>query len=166
MKRRPIHGLRAHSRPVEAPPLRDTTFATEEFIPYLLNQVVNSWNRDFKSGLKRSPVNVRQWRVLAVLCRKPDLSLTELIQETAIDQPTLSRMVDQLSLLGLLKREIAKDDARYLRLRLTPKGQALVEEVWPIAWKHYRKGVAGLTAEEEALLSKFLQRIFEALQAG
>jgi DNA-binding MarR family transcriptional regulator len=148
-----------------APPLRNSSFATEEFLPYLLNQITNLSNRNFKIALKRSPVNVRQFRVLAVLFRLPGLSLTELVEKTAIDQPTLSRMVDQLSALGLLKRETARNDGRLVRLSLTASGERLIEDLWPVAWKHYRIGVVELTQQEEASLIKLLKRVLDSLQA-
>lgn len=154
---------KADGRPV--PLLRDTAFLTEEFLPYLLNQVTNVWDRKFKIALRRSPVNVRQWRVLAVLRRNPGLSLTELIEKTGIDQPTLSRMVDQLNALGLVTRGTAKNDARFRHLSLSANGEELVEDVWPIAWEHYRMGVAELTPEEEAALVKLLTRILDSLKA-
>ena len=155
---------RAQKNGTSAPPLRNTTFATDEFLPYLMNQITNLWNRNLKSALKRSSVNVKQFRVLAVLLRRPGLSLTELAEKTAIDQPTLSRMIDQLSELGLLKRETAKNDGRLLRLSVTAKGETQIENLWPVAWKHYRIGVGELIPEEEALLVKLLQRVLDSLQ--
>lgn len=160
---------RSTSHPLEddeisAPSLRDTSFVTDEFLPYLLNQITNLWNRNLKGALKRSPVSVKQWRVLSVLCRRPGMSLTELVEKTAIDQPTLSRMVDQLNALGLLKRETAEGDARFLCLSLTPDGEALIEDLWPVAWTQYRAGVGDLTPEEEALLIKLLKRVLDSAQ--
>ena len=162
--------LRAASRSsranrTSAPPLRESNFATEDFLPYLLNQITNLSNRNFKIALKRSPVNVKQFRVLAVSFRRPGLSLTELVEKTAIDQPTLSRMVDQLSALGLLKRETARNDGRLVSLSLTASGERLIEDLWPIAWKHYRIGVDELTQHEEASLIKLLKRVLNSLQA-
>ncbi|MGQ4615612.1 MarR family transcriptional regulator [Nocardia sp. R7R-8] len=153
------------TREKSAPPLHDTAFVTEEFLPYLLHQTTNTWDRKWKRALKRSSVNTRQWRVLSILNRSPGLSLTELMERTAIDQPTLSRMIDQLSGLGMVKREISEQDARFLRLSLTERGEALVEEIWPIAWANYRIGVADLMPEEEALLIKLLKRVLDSLQA-
>jgi len=151
------------------PPLRDTTFITEEFLPYLLTQTSNLWNRNFKKDLRRTPTNAKQWRVLAAISRKPDRlkrgrSLNELVEATAIDQPTLSRMIHQLAARGVVKREASKTDARFLRISLTPKGEALVEAVWPIAWRHYQNGIAGLSAAEEAILTKLLLRVLRNLR--
>ncbi|MGY4098831.1 MarR family winged helix-turn-helix transcriptional regulator [Nocardia sp. R16R-3T] len=151
-------------RDTSAPSLRDTAFVTDDFLPYLLNRTMNLWDRSWKRALKRAPVNTRQWRVLSMLARTPGLSLTELVEKTAIDQPTLSRMIDQLNGLGLVRRDVAEQDARFLRLSLTEKGQGLLEDVWPIAWSIYRAGVDDLTPEEEAVLVKLLKRVLDSLQ--
>ncbi|MGY4098787.1 MarR family winged helix-turn-helix transcriptional regulator [Nocardia sp. R16R-3T] len=148
----------------DVPVLRDSAFVTEEFLPYLLNQTTNVWNRNFNNAIRRSPVKARQWRVLAMLLRTPGMSLTELVENTAVDQPTLSRMIDQLNIRGLVKREVAENDARYLRLSVTEEGEALVEELWPIAWRQYHKGIAKLTPEEQAVLVKLLNRVLDSLQ--
>jgi DNA-binding MarR family transcriptional regulator len=145
-----------------APPLSDTAFITEEFLPYLLTQTANLWNRNFKHDLKH--VNAKQWRVLAAMSRggrgaKHGRSLNELVDATVIDQSTLSRMIPQLSARGLVRRETSDTDGRFVRLSLTPKGKALVEAVWPIAWRHYRIGAAGLNGAEEAVLAKLLLRV-------
>jgi DNA-binding MarR family transcriptional regulator len=59
----------------------------------------------------------------------------------------------------LVRRETSDTDGRFVRLSLTPKGKALVEAVWPIAWRHYRIGAAGLNGAEEAVLAKLLLRV-------
>ncbi|MGQ4599042.1 MarR family transcriptional regulator [Nocardia sp. R6R-6] len=152
-------------RDAAPPSLRGTAFVTDDFLPYLLNQVINVWDRRWKRALKSTAVNTRQWRVLSILCRTPGLSLTELVDKTAIDQPTLSRMIDQLNTLGLVKREVAQQDARFLQLSLTAAGESLVEDVWPVAWENYRIGVGDLSPEEEAVLIKLLNRVLNSVRA-
>jgi DNA-binding MarR family transcriptional regulator len=145
------------------PSPHDTSFVTEEFLPYLVTQTSNLWNRNFKQDVKRTKVSVNQWRVLSSLSRRADRSLNELVAATAIDQPTLSRIIDQLETLGFVRRQPDKDDGRILRISLTPKGGDLLRAVWPVAWKHYRLGIADLSADEERVLIKLLQRILRSL---
>ncbi|MGQ4599054.1 MarR family transcriptional regulator [Nocardia sp. R6R-6] len=154
----------AQGRGKAVPALRDSTFVTEDFLPYLLNQTTNVWNHNFTNTIRHSTVNARQWRILAILLRKPGVSLTELVDMTAIDQPTSSRMVDQLNTRGLLKREVAENDARFLCLSLTDEGAAAVEDLWPLAWRQYRRGIGELAPEEEALLITLLKRVLDSLQ--
>jgi DNA-binding MarR family transcriptional regulator len=50
-------------------------------------------------------------------------------------------------------------DARVLAIRATAKGEALFRQLWPVAFKHYRRGVKGLGPDEEATLARLLQKL-------
>ncbi len=135
------------------------SYFTDEFLPYLLNKVANRFNRGFSRELRQYNISVSRWRTLAVICSHPGLSLNDIVAHTAIDQTTLSRIVDQLVSDGLVVRAPSDADARVLAIAGTAKGDALFRQLWPVAFKHYRRGVKPLAADEEAMLARLLQKL-------
>lgn len=142
----------------ELPNLESEYFVTE-FIPYLLNSITNKMNQRFKSSLKKFKLNVSQWRVLVALGIKGDVSLTALGDFTAIDQPSLSRIVDQLVERNLVTRVPRANDGRFSEISLSKEGRALRDVVWPLAVKHSEMTVAALTRKEQDNLNALLKKM-------
>lgn len=148
------------------PPAIGGGYFVEQFVPSLLNQATNTMNQRFKVALKRFGLSVSQWRALAALTTGDDLSLTEISQLTSINQPTLSRVIDQLVQRGLIAAAPRPSDGRFVAISLTPAGQDVLTEVWPIAWQHSERALAGLSAEESDQLRNLLKRVLQTLHAG
>jgi DNA-binding MarR family transcriptional regulator len=147
---------------VDAPP-SDVSF-THTFVPYLINHVASLFNSQFKKDLRASGISVMQWRALAVLRESPGLSLRDLSEMTAIDQPTLSRIIDQLNERELIERTSRLSDGRYLTLMLTAEGETTFEKLWALAWRHYRRGTVGLSEAETETLTRLLQKTLASLK--
>jgi DNA-binding MarR family transcriptional regulator len=145
-----------------APP--DAAYFTDQFVPYLINHAASLFNLQFRKDLRKLDISVIQWRVLAVLHGAPGLALREIVEKTAIDQPTLSRVIDQLHERELIERSARESDSRYLSLSLTEEGEALYERLWQLAWKHYQRGASNLSAEETNMLVALLQKTISSLK--
>lgn len=131
----------------------------DNYAPYLINRVANKWNSEFNRMLKsKKIVNLSQWRIMAVIHARPHLSLTELIGLVIMDQPTVSRIVDSLVELELVKRTVQADDRRYLSLSLTPKGTSIVNSLWPMAREFYGRATSDLTETELETLIRILRK--------
>jgi DNA-binding MarR family transcriptional regulator len=162
MPRRKINdeaSVEVKKAPLRPPQALKGRYFVDEFIPYLLNQATNTLNQRFKKALKTHRLSISQWRVLALLSTGPNLPLMEIAARTAIDQPTLSRIVDQLVEQGLVTRAPRPSDGRFLEISLRPAGEAILERVWPIAQQHTQRALTGFSAEEEGALRNFLKRI-------
>jgi DNA-binding MarR family transcriptional regulator len=135
------------------------SYFTDAFLPYLLNKLADRFNRGFSKELRQYNISVSRWRTLAVVCSHPGVSLNDIVARTAIDQTTLSRIVDQLASAGLITRGPSANDSRVLTIRATLKGEALFRQLWPVAFKHYRRGASMLSPDEEATLVGLLQKL-------
>lgn len=60
------------------------------------------------------------------------LRLYELENALLLPQHNVSRLVDRLAAGGLLKKTTAPEDARGRILKITPKGAALRQAMWPV----------------------------------
>src|SRR3970040_2187387 len=104
-----------------------------KFVPYLIYRITNHLNRKLRKNLKRSRINIARWRVLSVLQDHGRLNMGQIVEHTLIEQPTVSRIVDQLEREGLAMRESSGADSRFVQVTLTAAGQRAFNEIYPIA---------------------------------
>lgn len=70
--------------------------------------------------------SVPQFRVLAFLRRNEGATLTDVANHIGLMRPTMSKMMEGLVRRGWVERETSTHDRRYMRLRLTPQGSAVI----------------------------------------
>ncbi|MCU0487131.1 MAG: MarR family transcriptional regulator [Anaerolineales bacterium] len=78
---------------------------------------------------ERFSLSVEQFHILRHLRRGLD-SNSELSAALSISRPAASQAIDTLVEKGLVQRTPDTRDRRYVRLELTPAGEALIEEVF------------------------------------
>lgn len=84
---------------------------------------------------------------------------TELLRMMDIDASTLTRMVQRLESVGLLKRQADPADRRAFLIELTPAGQALRTEVERV-WRELEEDtLVDLDAIERAELERLLNKL-------
>lgn len=131
----------------------------DEFVPVILKRVTSNLDLPFKHVLKEHDLLVSQWHVVAALSTGEELSLKDVGLLTSLDQPTLSRIVDQMVARGLVHRAPKPTDGRFIEIRLTPKGEELLHEIWPKLWKAYRDYFDPLTKKEELQFTQLLHKL-------
>ncbi|HZH43318.1 MAG TPA: MarR family transcriptional regulator [Lysobacter sp.] len=134
----------------------------EQFLPYRLsvlsNRVSGAIARVYS---ERFAMGITEWRVIAVLGRYPGLSANEVAQRTAMDKVAVSRAVARLLDSGRIERDTHGDDRRRSVLRLSEAGYRVLDEVAPMALAFEKRLLAGMRAEERALLFRLLDRLDE-----
>ncbi|CAN5543843.1 hypothetical protein BH09PSE5_BH09PSE5_25880 [soil metagenome] len=129
------------------------------YAPYLINQVANEWNYEFKKVLKaQGLINLSQWRVMAVIHARSELSLTDLTRHVTMDQPTVSRIVEKLVEQELVCRIQHPEDRRFLSLTLTQRGVDIVNGFWPLVLQFYEQATSALTEQEVGELVVLLRK--------
>jgi DNA-binding MarR family transcriptional regulator len=78
--------------------------------------------------------------------------------------PTASRSVDALEALGLVLRAPDPGDRRALRLEVTDRGRALLEERLSRAARAFQPATATLSASERRELLALLRRMTDAIR--
>lgn len=129
------------------------------FVPYLIYRITNQLNRALRKRLKRSGMNIARWRVLAVLKDNGRLHIGQIANRTIIEQPTVSRIVDQLEREGLAIRETSGPDSRFVHVVLTKAGEQAFADIYPTATKHQEQALRGFSQREIRTLIGFLERI-------
>lgn len=136
-----------------------------KFVPYLLYRITGQLNRNLRKGLRRSGINIARWRVLAVLKDNGRMNIGQIVERTIIEQPTVSRIVDQLEREGLAVRETCDEDSRFVEVMLTPAGEKAFNEIYPLASRHQEQALQGFTQKEIKALTYYLERIHNNISA-
>jgi len=138
---------------------KDGNHWLESYVPYLFYTITGQHNRNLRKRLKRSGMNIARWRVLAVLKDHGRLNISQIVERTIIEQPTVSRIVDQLEREGLAFRETCDKDSRYVQVMLSRAGETVFNEIYPEALQHQAHALDGFTRQETSALIGFLERI-------
>jgi len=105
-------------------------------------------------------------RVLCMIQRQPDTTLSEITARLARDKGQVARLIAALKERGLVRAQDDPANRRIQRLNLTEAGRAIHLQVRDRRARVARQAVAGLgAAEQEALLS-LLDRLRQNLDAG
>jgi DNA-binding MarR family transcriptional regulator len=132
----------------------------ERFLPYRLSVLSNRISADIAQLYEtRYDMAIPEWRVIAVLARRPGLSATEVAQRTAMDKVAVSRAVSALLDAGRIQRDIDGDDRRKSVLRLTEAGRAVYEDVAPRALAYEQRLLGALRVDERQALDRLLARM-------
>lgn len=103
----------------------------ENFAPYLMNRIMGRYNAALSEEMAAQGLTTPQMRSLAVLSVIDGILIRELAVYAVVQQSTLSRALDALSLAGLIRRETDDQDSRATRVFLTESGRAAYERLWP-----------------------------------
>ena len=99
------------------------------------------------------------WTVLAMLESGGPAVQRLLAASLGIEGPTLTRHLDRLEELGLIRRNRDGADRRYALVELTPAGRTLCQELDAIARAANDELLSGFSEEETAQLKTLLQRL-------
>jgi DNA-binding MarR family transcriptional regulator len=154
-----------------SPPREDATSKRNarldlfRFVPFRLNrlaaEVSNALSTEYQ---ERYGLDIPGWRVLATLgFRKEPCSAQYVAECTRTHKSTISRAVTALMKRQVIERVENENDRREFRLRLTRKGRALYEELFPRLLQREQEILAGLTAQERRDLAILLGKLEASL---
>ena len=132
-----------------------------DFLPYLTNRVGMIVAEQFGTdALAEHGLSIAMWRVMAVLASRGSQRQIDLADLTSIEVSTLSRLVSRLIRKGLVTRTRSANSNREVAVKLSPKGQSLVNHLIPIALDFEAAAIVGLSAKDIAVLKHGLRRMY------
>jgi len=135
----------------------------ERFLPYRLSILSNRVSRAIaKRYAKTFNLTIPEWRIIAVLGRKPGLTAKEVAEATEMDKVAVSRAVAKLVAARRVSAEVHDADGRAQSLSLTTQGEALHARIAPIALDAERRLLARLSAGERAQFDALIERLLGA----
>ena len=138
----------------------------DDYLPYLTNRVGNIIAEQFSNAaLLPHGLSIAMWRVMAALAAKGSQRQIDVVDLTSIEASTLSRLVTRLIRMGLVTRTRSASSNREVSVRLSTKGQTLVERLIPIARDYEAAAIADLSQADVAVLKRCLRRMYGNMRA-
>ena len=138
-----------------------------DFLPYRLSVLANRVSREL-SGLyaERFGIAIPEWRVIAVLGQREDVSADYVCAQTDMDKVTVSRAVARLIVKRYVRRRSLPEDRRCSMLNLTAAGRRVYGDIVPLARDYERGLLDTLSQPERTALEHALAALEARLGAG
>ena len=125
----------------------------------LLVQVCRAQRNLAATALDVLHIHVGQENLVYRLAVEEGVSQTQLAGSLCLDTSTVTKMLARLERDGVIERRSDADDARILRVYLTPHGKALVQPVLDVWRKMEERITHGMSEAEILLLRRLLLHI-------
>ncbi len=109
-------------------------------------------------------ITIEQWSVLYHLWKQDGQSQQQLCDATFRDKPSITRLVDNLEKLKLVKRVPSKEDRRINMIYLTPAAQQLQEQSMELAAQTLNEALSGVPVEHVDIAKQTLQMVYDNLK--
>ncbi|CAN5799236.1 MarR family transcriptional regulator [soil metagenome] len=109
-------------------------------------------------------ITVEQWSVLVHLWKEDGVNQQELCNKTFRDKPSITRLVDNLEKLGMVKRVASKEDRRINYIFLTDEAKAMRDKTMELANNTLMDGLDGVSIEDVEVVRRVLTQVYENLK--
>ncbi len=127
-------------------------------ISMLINRYLYNKFREANLG-----ITVEQWTILACLWKKDKVTQQALSETTFRDQPSITRLIDNLEKRNLVIRVPDPSDRRIKLIYLTEQGTALEKQSTDIVSDVVNKALSGILDEEVLVCRNTLKKVLENL---
>ena len=137
----------------------------EHFLPYRLSVLANRVSHGFgRLYEERFDLKLPEWRVMAVLGRRPGITASDVTEMTAMDKVAISRALSRLQAMGRVNVQEDEGDRRRMRLTLSEQGLEIYRQIVPLAKSIEADLISELPAEDRAVLDRLLNRLMIAAE--
>ena len=105
-----------------------------------------------------------QWQAIATIRLHEGATQREIAEALDISSVTIGRILERLEQDGWIERRPDAQDRRAYRLYLKQGAQPILEKLGEIASDEERRTLAGLSGDEQQLLSRLLDRLLGNLE--
>ena len=109
-------------------------------------------------------ITIEQWSVLYHLWKNEGQSQQQLCNATFRDKPSITRLVDNLEKLNLVKRVSSENDRRINLIYLTKQGQKLEEQTMQLADETLNEALEKVPADRIDICKEVLQVVYDNLK--
>ena len=130
-----------------------------ENVGYLVSHLNVELQNELDQQLKRYQLDIKLWPVLFSLWQEEGITQTELSKRCDVANYTMTRLLDQLQVQGLITRHQESDNRRAFQIFLTDEGKALEQDLIREAERVNEKFLVNLEPEERQQLMQLLNKI-------
>ncbi len=109
-------------------------------------------------------LTIEQWSVLYQLWKQDGSSQQDLCLRTFRDKPSITRLVDNLEKLQLVKRVASVSDRRINLVYLTKQGIKMEEMTMELAEETLNEALTGIPSDNINLCKEILQQVYDNLK--
>jgi DNA-binding MarR family transcriptional regulator len=141
-------------------------FKKGELYSFITGKATTAVGRRLQKNFKQAGIDVtiEQWSVLYHLWKDDGMSQQQLCDSTFRDKPSITRLVDNLEKLKLVRRTPSKDDRRINLIHLTKEAQLLQEKTMEIANQTINEALQNVSTEKIEVAREVLQIVYENLK--
>jgi len=146
--------------------MSNNQFKKSELYSFITGKASTAIARRLQKNFKQAGVDitVEQWSVLYQLWKEDGMSQQQLCDATFRDKPSITRLVDNLEKLNLVKRVASKDDRRINMIYLNPEAADLQEKTMALANQTLNEALDGVTNGQIEIAKEVLQQVYENLK--
>ncbi len=130
----------------------------------MLMQIQRKFLTNLSRELARGKVSFVQFFLLGALTPDAAVTMTDIARIMGHTTAAATGLVDRLEILQYLEREHATDDRRKVRVRITPKGGALVSRIKQDMVNNLSFTMTHLTASERRAWVQIYRKIHRLCQ--
>jgi DNA-binding MarR family transcriptional regulator len=141
-------------------------FRRSELYSFMTGKASTAIARRLQKNFKQAGVEitVEQWSVLYHLWKNDGMSQQDLCDATFRDKPSITRLVDNLEKLKLVKRVASKTDRRINQVFLTEQGKELDERTMQLANMTLNEALVGVSQDKVDIAKEVLQIVYDNLK--
>jgi len=140
---------------------RKRTRFVDDFLSSLLNRASHAISAEFLKEVEKQKLAPTEWRVLATLSDGDGLTIGQLAEIVMAKQPTVTKIIDRMSLQGLVERKTGEIDKRQTTIFTTDTGKELVRELLRRARIAESAALRQFSEDEVESLKKMLRRMID-----
>ena len=128
-------------------------------VGYALAHATRAHRSVLQRRMAQLGLHLGQELLIVDIHHNPDTTQAELVQRIGLEQPTIAKALTRMERTGFIQRTTDPGDRRVTRLRLTERGEAVVDAV-TAAWADTEdQATAGLTDAEAQQLIRLLTTV-------
>ncbi len=141
-------------------------FKKSELYSFITGKASTAIARRLQKNFKQNGIDItiEQWSVLYHLWKEDGMSQQSLCEATFRDKPSITRLVDNLEKLALVKRVASKEDRRVNMIYLTADAQRLQDQTMQVANQTLNEALEGVTNGQIEIAKEVLQRVYDNLK--
>lgn len=141
-------------------------FKKGELYSFITGQASTAIARRLQKKFNVAGLNltIEQWSVLYHLWKQDGISQQDLCNATFRDKPSITRLVDNLEKLGLVKRVPSESDRRINLVFLTKQAQKLQDESMNLAEETLNEALETVPLEKIEVCKEVLQIVYDNLK--
>ncbi len=141
-------------------------FKKSELYSFITGKASTAIARRMQKNFKQSGIDItiEQWSVLYHLWKEDGMSQQALCAATFRDKPSITRLVDNLEKLKMVKRVASKDDRRINMIYLTQEAVDLQEKAMDLATQTLEEALEGVTHGQIEIAKEVLQKVYDNLK--